>query len=165
MSEVVELHPAWRQALLRFRERGFNHGEIVDLDWLYMVFRIERPTAETTKAASDKAELAFLSQFIPFRDALLAEDQIALTSERGLGYRIVPPKEQTRWAEDEGRAALAKALRQMQERISHVDLVQLTADERVQNANALARVGQMRALMRKTYRALPAPAPQQEEVA
>lgn len=155
VSGAVRLHPAWRHALQMFRQHGFRAGELITHDWLYEAFSIQRPTSSTPKSVADRAELACLGQFNRLADALLNEDKVALTTVRGLGYRVVPPGDQTGWAEAECRAGMAKVLRQSGERIRNVDLTRLTADQRRENADAQARLAALRSVTRQTYRKLP----------
>lgn len=100
MSEhLLQQYPAWREAIKIFMADGFAAGDVVSFEWLYEHFLIARPIGTTSLADAQKAELQFLSQFKSFEDALLTEHQIALSNVRGVGYRIVPAAEQTRWAD------------------------------------------------------------------
>ncbi len=151
-ESVVKLYPAWREAVQQFLAIGHKPGVILSLDWLYAVFGIARPAADTRHEVARKAELAFLGQFDGFRNCLLIEHQIALDSVRGAGYRIVPAPEQTTWAEKDGKQELKRALKRLGLRLTHVDLAALSSDERRQNADALARFSMLRGMTQQAER-------------
>jgi hypothetical protein len=149
MSEhLLQQYPAWREAIKAFMQERFAAGDTVTFDWLYEHFLIQRPAGSTLLADAQKAELQFLSQFKNFEDALLTEHQIALTNVRGVGYRIVPAAEQTRWAEEEGVGQVKKAIRKLGDRLTNVDLVQITNEQRKENADALARLAMLSGMVK-----------------
>lgn len=147
-DHLLQQYPAWREAIKAFMQERFAPGDTVSFDWLYDHFLIKRPGGSTLLADAQKAELQFLSQFKQFEDALLTEHQIALTNVRGVGYRLVPPAEQTRWAEDSGVTEVKKAIRKLGDRLTNVDLVQLTNEQRKENADALARMAMLSGLIK-----------------
>jgi|GEM_PF-761315 len=148
-AKPIEVHPAWRQALAGFHEQGFEAGDLVGFDWLYEAFKITRPGPATRYEDAKKAELAFVAAMEPFRGALLREHQIALDNVRGQGYRIVPPPEQTEWAETAGLREAKRALGKMGHRLSFVDMRQLNAAERRANADALTRYAMLAGLTKR----------------
>lgn len=151
MSEhLLQQYPAWREAIKAFMQARFAPGDTIDFGWLYDNFLITRPVGTTTLAEAQRAELQFLSQFKAFEDALLTEHQIALSNVRGVGYRIVPPAEQTTWAEGQGVQDVKKAIRKLGDRLTNVDLVQLTAEGRKENADALARLAMLSGMVKRT---------------
>ena len=83
------------------------------------------------------------------RTHLLVEEQIALATIRGYGYRVVPPAEQTRWAETEGIEEVKAAARKMGVRLANVDLTELTDERRKENADALTRLSMLRGMVRQ----------------
>jgi hypothetical protein len=142
-DHLVQQYPAWREAVKRVISEKYTAGDVLDFAWLYDAFLIDRPTPETPLADAQKAELRFLGHFKDFEEALLTEHQIALSNVRGVGYRIVAAGEQTGWAEDQGTQEVKKALRKLRDRLTNVDLLQLNAEQRKQNADALARLAMM----------------------
>jgi hypothetical protein len=156
MSEhLLQQYPAWREAIKAFMDERFAPGDTVSFDWLYEHFLIARPAGTTALADAQKAELQFLAQYKAFEDALLTEHQIALSNVRGVGYRIVPSAEQTRWAEDSGVTDVKKAIRKLGDRLTNVDLAQLTQDQRRENADALARLAMLSGMVKKTVERTP----------
>lgn len=152
-DDCIQLYPAWRQALANFRQAQFPSGSLLTHDWLYENFGLVKPEPTTPLAEAGRLQLAFLSQFKTFEEALLVEHQVALQSVPGEGYRLVLSREQSRWAVREGEKDIKRAIRKMGARTSHVNLAQLTATQRQENADALVRVASLRAML--TGRGLP----------
>lgn len=146
---LIDLHPIWRQAIQDFIDAKFSPGDTVTHDWLYEHFRIDRPRPATPLEIAQKAELQFLSSFKAFEECLLEDYQIALASVRGVGYKLVPPKEQTAWAEKDGYGEIRRAYRRLGSRLSNVDMAQLTVDERKQNADAMARFAMLKTMVKQ----------------
>lgn len=149
MDHLLQQYPAWREAIKSFMGEAFAPGDTVSFDWLYEHFLIDRPAPDTALADAQKAELQFLGQFKAFEEALLTEHQIALANVRGVGYRVMPAAEQTRWAEEVGAAEVKKAVRKLGDRLTNVDLAQLTTEQRKENADALARLAMMTGMVKR----------------
>ena len=151
MSEhLLELHPKWREAEKDFLDGGFGPGDTVSYDWLYEKFGIERPTGTTLLEQAQRAELLFLGNFKSLEGALLKDHQIALKNVRGVGYMVVAPGDQTKWADHEGMTDIKKGIRKMAGRIANVDLTALDSDQRRENADYLAKVAALRAMVRES---------------
>lgn len=149
-EHLTQQYPAWRAAVSRVvRECRLKPGTLFEFAELYDLFLIKRPLPTTTLAEAEKLKLQFLGQFVEFEDALLTEHQVALANVRGVGYRIVPPAEQTAWAERQGIAEVRKAVRKLSDRLTNVDFVALGAEERKANADALARLGMLGGMLKQ----------------
>jgi hypothetical protein len=142
-DHLVQQYPEWREAIKKFTQQAFASGDVLTFEWLYGAFGIARPLPTTQLADAQKAELRFLSQYKEFEDALLREHQIALANVRGVGYRLVPPSEQTGWAEQSGVGEIKKAVRKLGDRLTNVDLTRLSVAGRKENADALARLAML----------------------
>lgn len=153
-DERLELLPPWREALRRFAESGFRAGDTITHAWFFEAFGLPLRTAETTAMEWEKVALQFMRHFCSLREALLTERQMDLASTRGVGYRIVPPSEQTSLAYGDCVAELRRAFRRGLDRIINVDQSKLTAEQRRENADALAKMSQLRA-MTKAAREFP----------
>lgn len=153
-DELVELYPAWRQALVKFREAHFAHDEIVPHEWFYAAFDIPMPGENTPLKVAEKAKLQWLSQFDRLKRALLEQYQVKLRNEPGLGYRVLHPRDQSRLALEDGAAAIKKAMRDMVDSSTHVNTAMLSADERRQHTDNLARIGAFSTMFRRA-RTLP----------
>lgn len=154
-DENLELYPSWRQALVRFREGGFKAGDILPHTWLYEQFECEAlNNPKITWEEAQKLQLKLLSQFTPFREALLDQDQIDLQSVPGVGYELVPPADQSRRAVKDALREYEKTSRKAIARATNVNTAQLTAEQRREHADNLARLGMLRRML-KPPRELP----------
>jgi hypothetical protein len=77
-----------------------------------------------------------------------------LQPEPGQGYAVVPPTDQAKKALTDGMKAIKKAVRDMVDRGTNVNPARLTAEQRRENADILARMAMMRGMLRPP-RALP----------
>lgn len=156
-EQEVELYPLWRQALVRFHEADFRDGDIIAHDWLYEVFEVQGlKDPKISWEQAQKLRLRLLGQFTSFKQALLEQHQIMLRSEAGLGYSIVLPREQSRRAYEDRMANIKRELRAMGDEMVNVRESALTADERRERADYLARMGMLRGMLRPP-RELPPP--------
>ena len=153
LKQLVELHPAWRQAIKDFVSAEFKPGHVLDYDWLYAHFKIPQPSGSSSLNDAEQAQLRFLSAFKNFEETLLTDHQTALQNVRGIGYRIVPPKDQTEWAEKDGFSEIRKAYRKLGDRLSNVAIDQLSAEDRKKNADALARYAMLKAMVKRVAKA------------
>jgi hypothetical protein len=155
-GDSVEFYPAWRQALVHFKEAGFTHGDLMPHNWFYEAFGIEIPNEQMPAGKYQKLKLQWLGQFKPFQNALLEQYQMDLVSEPGLGYLIIPPAEQGKRAYGDGLGEIKKAIRRMTDRMANTNLALIDAEQRKEHADMLARAGMLRGMLRQT-RELPSP--------
>lgn len=146
--EPLNLYPVWRQAVKDFLGHEYQAGDVVSYAWLYQAFQLPSPDPTMQVQEADKINLQFLSHFKNLEKALLEESNIALRNVRGKGFQVVPAREQSEWALAEGLKEIKKELSRMNRRVAHVELSQLTAEERRKNADILARVSSLRNLMK-----------------
>lgn len=157
LDDNLQLYPSWRQALVRFRDAGFKPGDILPHAWLYEQFECEAlndPRISWEQAR--KLQLKLLSQFQPFREALLDQDQIDLQSVAGVGYELVPPPDQSRRAVKDTVNDIEKVMRKGIARATNVNTAMLTAEQRRDHADNLARLGMLRQMLKRP-RELPPP--------
>lgn len=152
----VTVHPAWKQALLDFKVAGFARGDVISHEWLFNAFRIKQPTAATPWEDAKKAQLKFTAAFEKFRNELQIGELVSLQNIPSVGYRIVPPSEQTRWAFRDGMRDVYKDIRKMTTRIVHIDETALTSDQKKENSDATNRVVTLQSMLSRTRR-LPRP--------
>lgn len=155
MSEVHP-YPEWKSAVEKFLRQGFSDGEILTHDWLFAALLLKKPDNETPYRDAKRIEILFLQRFQKFQRHLLEEHQIDLVSVTGVGYRITPPQEQTESATDQMMKDLRKAIRKGTMRVANVDHSKLSAEERKENIDALAKISRLRSNMRGR-RQLPKP--------
>lgn len=133
----VSIYPAWRQAVKEFLALSPQPGFIIKKAWLIDQFGLNEGE---TKEQYQKFQLDYLQDIDLFKRELLEIHQIALASVHGEGYRVLAPSEQTGHAMKQGLKRVRSNLRNMGSMLANVDFSRLTADERQQNSDAIARV-------------------------
>lgn len=150
MTEIA-LYPAWKNAVRAFLALEAKPGDIITHEWLREQFDIG---PDRTVAEARENQLNYLQAFSQFRDALLEDYRIAFASAQGVGYRIIPPAEQTRYAVAHHMSKVHKEMRNMARTMAFVRHDELTDAERRANADALAKAAQLSAMIR-TNRIIP----------
>lgn len=146
---AVERVPAWKDAVVAFLEEGFAPGSVVTHDWLYGHFGVLPPSKCKGYEAIRSSQLMYLQHLECFKRELLEEHQIALSAARGKGYYVVPPSEQTLWAEETMKADLRKALRTGKNRLVNIRMDELSDEQKKENLDARARLSFFRKQTRK----------------
>lgn len=155
LDSNVEFYPSWRQALTHFREAGRTYGDILTHAWIHEQFECEAlADPKITWQEAKKLQLRLLSQFTPFRETLLDQDQIDLQSVPGVGYELVPPVDQSGRALKDTLNEINKAMRKGIARATNVNTALLTIEQRREHADHLAQLGMLRRLT-KPARELP----------
>lgn len=152
MSGEVHLLPAWRNAAAQLFSGRYTYGDEITHEELQEALRLPKPTGLLKPEEYERWRLDLLSQVDALSDWLLEEKNMCLQSVQGRGYRIVPPSEQTEFAVKQGRKKIRSELRKMGRRLSFVDTSALTADQRRENADALARLSFMEQQFSKAKR-------------
>lgn len=144
----INKYPGWKNAVEQFLREGFKENDLLTYEWLHEKFMLKMPTPTMLAEEAKKIQFEFMTEFKKFETHLLIQEQIALRCERSYGYRIVPSQEQTDWAWQNGVEELRKATKRMSLRVENVDILKLTDQERIDNANASARIGALKILFR-----------------
>lgn len=141
MDDQIDLYPPWKEALNAFRSAGFTHGSVFPKEWFERAIGLTplAPDARLTRAEYDQHDLFFLHQFRHFRTALLTEHKMNLVTNNNGTYTIILPSEQADRAVADMVKALRKALARGASEIENVDVSRLTASERQQWVDALAK--------------------------
>jgi hypothetical protein len=139
--DELPLHPIWRDVLRRWPEYGFTWGDTIPHKWFFDVFELPQITDDMTVKEAQRIELKMLGYRTEFMRALLSERRMYLISVPGVGYEIVTPGEQGRRAYDVFNAETSKAARDLSDRLRHVNIGMLSAEEQREHTNLLARAG------------------------
>lgn len=152
MSRNVHLLPAWRNAAAELFSGQYGYGDVIPHDVLRASLRLPEPKGRLTLAELESWRLSLVAQIDALADWLLEEKNMCLRSIQGQGYQIVEPAEQTEFAVKQGRKKIRSELRKMGRRLSFVDASVLTAEQRRENADALARLSFMEQQFSKAKR-------------
>lgn len=153
-QEDVQLYPVWRQAVKDFMAAEVAPGYVLPHEWLEAHFGMEplQESAAYTAETFRRRQFEWLRNFEAFRSELLEEHQICLISEHGQGYRVVPPGEQTNVALRKFEQEIKRSFRVAALRTRHVQLDALTAEERKENIDGIAKLSMLRGMQRKALR-------------
>lgn len=145
-EQELKLFPAWRQAELDLIAQGVTYGSLITDEWLREAFGVGEPK---TIADAQRNDLIMLQQTQALRDSLLESRNMMLRRVQGVGFSVVPPDQQTRVAMEDRTREVRNALRKLAREVSHVDRSRLTDDQRKENADAQAKIGALRGMVRR----------------
>lgn len=146
---MVTKLPAWKNAIDKF---NFRYGDIIPHNWFFQAFGIEVPNSKTLHAQGKKAQMEFMANFIKLEENLLEERQMCLKNIRGQGWKIIEPHEQTAFSIADGSHEMKKALKRMYHRQLNVNDALLTAEQKRENSDALAKTSMLNGMVKKFQR-------------
>jgi hypothetical protein len=146
----VTLSPVWKQAVSDFLAAGFKDGDIVRHVWLEEHFGMEplKDGATIKVEAMRERQFKWLQYVQAFRQELLEDHAIFLSSVYGEGYRVTPPAEQTAITMAKFEADAKQAYRNAALRLKHVRLEELSEAERRENTDAVSKLSMLRGMQR-----------------
>lgn len=152
-SEQLSKYPAWKEALERFRSAleadEFKYDSIVPHEWLFEAFGLQMPDDKMPWAKAKKVQLEYMAQFVRFREAVQLEDLLYLEAERSLGYRIVPPNEQTQKAMERCSVEMSKALKAAARAVGNIRTQELSDQQKRENLDARAKISSIAGLSKR----------------
>ena len=146
MTDETKLYPAWRQAEADFVELNPPPGSIIDRSWFEERFGI-RPAKDIQQ--HEKNRLIFVGHMENLRDSLLRNHRLMLRAVIGVGYRVVPPEEQTITTVKDRGEAVRREMGKMMQELKHIRHNELTDATRAKNADAIAKLGQLSQMTRR----------------
>lgn len=158
MSVTPDKFPEHKHAVEVFLATNPKPGDIVSHDQLDEWLGIDESTVTDFESAQ-RLQFIRLSRIEAFKGELLLDHQIYVENVRGEGYRVVPPKDQSSAAEEFTRRTIAQAISKGISVAKNVNGNELTDAQRKENADAIARLANLRLMTRKAFRALPGDQP------
>lgn len=150
----VFLYPAWKNAVARIAGGAYKPGDLISHAELDELIGIDRPTGRVKPEEWDAYKLRRLAAIKAMESELLQEHNICLEPVHGRGLRVLHPREQTKFAVEQGDKAIRKALRDARTRLVHIDHSALTADERKANVDAIVRTAAIAQSFRQVQRGI-----------
>lgn len=144
-------HPAWKQAVDDFLALGAEPGHVLTKEWLSEALRLEQPKTIEEKVSFD---LDYLSGVDSFRRELLEKHCICLKTNRGEGLQMLTAQEQVEFSLEERDRLIGKALKFGARTLLYLRSNELSADQRTNHADQLARHAQLASVIKRT-RSLP----------
>lgn len=165
MADRPSGYPApWRRAMELFFEQKYGPDDVLSHEWLYEAFGIEQPQAETPNWRAEQSRYAYMTQLALFQKNMLRLHQIDIMENvRGIGYLVLHPGKQVAAAEAASRNAFRKALVKQTDRLLNIDYVKLDHRQRREHADAMARLGFLKAMYRDKLNQRPGPDPDDDD--
>jgi hypothetical protein len=157
MIEDLELYPPWKEALRTFVRAGFTYGDLIPREWFAEAFGLTPPDESrryTHKELQDY-DLALLQNMTAFKEALLQQEQMDLISDQRGSYFVIRPSEQAARALRDMNRRIKNEVGKGLARIQHVDMSQLTTEERRQHMDTLTKAMDMQFRLDMRRRELP----------
>ena len=157
----TDLLPAWRNVERAIvNDKRWTYGDLIGWDEINTLLGLEQPSPSARADVYQEWQLRRLQQVDALRKQMLREHAMLLDTEIGEGLRIVIPAEQTARVNQRGRSALAKALREMRDGLTHLNRSMLTAEQVRENTDAQVRLAARVDALRPIDRGSPSlPAP------
>ncbi|MCP3868333.1 MAG: hypothetical protein GY703_09615 [Gammaproteobacteria bacterium] len=129
-------------------QQCFDYGDIIPLDWLQEHFQLVPP--DSGKFRDFKTyQLRFLSAMDRFRSLMLEDYKKALNSERGVGYRVIHPTEQTFHTMDCLTDRVARECEKAMKSLENIRHDMLDNQQMIDNIDARSKVSMLRSLNKK----------------
>lgn len=144
--------PFWRLAAQSFLDAGFQPGDVIPHSWFHVAFGIKFPDGAATQNEWEKPNLQYMNGIDKLTDYLVREHQIRIWNCVGIGYRWVPPGEQTDVCFEHGVKKIGNAIKQMGRDLPNVDYAALTDEQKRRNLDAMTKLGTFRSMKRRELR-------------
>jgi hypothetical protein len=147
-GQLPKLYPAWRQLERDLLDAGLPDGSTIAMDYLRQRLGLRDPhELHGDDVLREQAQFNFAMGAL--MASLLEGHRIKLRLVEGVGYMVVPPEDQTRLTLKDRGSEVASALSKAFREVTHVRTEALTEDQRRENADAIAKIGALRAMAAK----------------
>ena len=144
----VKSYPEYKHALELFFARKFVEGDLITHEWLGEALDLTPP-----QSLDHKVHKAFwikrMELVESFKNDLLFNHRIYLENVQGKGYKYIKVQDQTKSAMDWFGAKFKNMAKSTVNKLTHIKHEELTDKQKVENMNALAKIGGLRALANK----------------
>ena len=143
----------WKRLMADIVQK-FEPGELISHEYLKRCFLIEEPDFEDFETQTEFIEAVQLLQFEymslieKLREDILEEYKFYMKNVRGDGYSFLLPSEQTEYAKERTMAGIRKEMKRGIMIMMNVSFSSLSADKRRQNADEMAKLGQLQHLLK-----------------
>lgn len=138
-----------QEAIEKFFDKGYQDGDTVSMLWLHDTLKIEEPkTVQQAKAA----QFELLTKLDMFKSELLEGHGIALRNIRGVGYIVVPPHDQTRYAMEECVRHINKGMKRADALLDNTRTRLLTISEKKRHTDAVVKFSAVKGIINRQKR-------------
>ena len=148
-----EIDTLFSAALQEWDRKNAQIGDTISAEWFYDLLGVLHPSKANSYERSVAQQKMFMMLFHGqdgFRFHVLTHRKRWLKTNYAGGYEVMPPEEQTRYAQKQRRNDITKALKDESTLLSNVEMARLSIKQREQNSDAIAHnVALMTMLSRK----------------
>lgn len=143
----------WKKLMADIADK-YQPGELIPHHYLRKVFVITTPSFDEFESQDEFIEAVQLQQFEymslveKLRDDILDEFKMYMKNVRGDGYTFLIPEEQTEYAKARTMQGIRKEMKRGFAIMQNVRFNSLTTDKKRQNADELAKLGQLQHLLK-----------------
>jgi hypothetical protein len=130
----------------------FEIGQLIPHDWLKAMFGIKQldlqffPDMESVRKAIQEQQFLFLQLFERLRKDVLKNHNFYLVNVRGLGYKIIHPKDQTGFAYNQLIEDIKSSFKECGDIMSHVRNNHVDEEQRAKDRHLFSKVGTLKQL-------------------
>lgn len=139
MNGATSLYPAWKNAVVAIASDRFQYGDLITHDEMDSLIDVVKPAGQVNAKKWQEYQVKRMSSIESLKKDLLTQHNICLASDRGKGYLILQPKDQTKFAVSESDKEIRKSLSIAKRRLLNVDHQALDAEQRRENIDAIVR--------------------------
>jgi len=127
-----------------FFKKGFSDGDVLSMHWVKESLDIKEP-----KKLSEVNRIQFetLQKINMFKTELLTKHNIALRNVRGSGYMVVPPKEQTYYAIEEGVKHFNKGIKKAENLLDNMRISKLNSEDKKRHTDTQVKFSAIKGIM------------------
>ncbi len=155
MNGDVKKLPLYLHAAEKFMEMNPEPGFILPYEWLEIELELDYHLS--TREQYQQLSLERFQQVTAFKERLMRVHHLHLATVPGVGYRVQAPSEVAGWEGANAALVLQQTTRKAARRLACVPQDQLSDDQRRTHADTLARLAQLRTLVRTPFTLPPVP--------
>jgi len=143
VSNETKLDPIYLQAI-QIAVIKFTYGDVIKLSWLHENFEIEIPEFGSKKDY-EQCTFKFMACMDMFRETLLKEHLMMLSSVRGVGYRVLNPNEQPDEAMSRLKSRVKKETTKAMESLSFINEALLDDESAKKRDSSMGKIAALSA--------------------
>jgi len=130
----------------------FDIGQLIPHDWLKSMFNIQPldlkffPDMQTVRKAIQEQQFIFLQLFERLRKDVLKFHNFYLVNVRGLGYKIIHPKDQHQYAYNQLMDDIKGSFKECADIMTHTRQNHVDEDQRAKDRILFSKVGSLKQL-------------------
>lgn len=149
-ENIIPESPEWY--LLCENISAYEIGELIPHEWLKEQFHIkplsfsDYPDMESVRKAIADQQFTFMQLFERLRKDVLKNHSLCLMNVRGMGYKIIHPKDQAKYAWDQLIGIINKAFKECHDIMSHTKTQFLDEETKVRDRILFSKMGSLKQL-------------------